>query len=40
MARPDPSAFVETTYGPPPTPGISISGPVNPLPQLAGKYSM
>ena len=40
MARIDPSALVETSYGPPPTSGINISSPVNQLPQIeiAGMY--
>ena len=34
MARIDPSALVETSYGPPPTSGINISSSVNQLPQI------
>ena len=34
MARIDPSALVETSYGPPSTSGINISSPVNQLPQI------
>ena len=38
MARIDPSALVETTYGPPATSGINITGTGNPVPQIAGTY--